>query len=133
MACIHALASISETWDDLADGDELNRADAIDAFRALLFGLERNPFWARWRPLLQFHVEQMTLLWETSSELERSADWKIRCRAFFLRESANLLVPAVVSILHGHERALQCSLALWEFLPHEEPDQWEFRHEPRRR
>ena len=99
----------------------------MQAWRDALFGLERNPFWRAHRDVLSFHVEQMAIAWETANELACDAGEATRMRAFVLRDLSNLLIPAVVSLLHGHARALAVSIEVWRFFPHESYSDWEYK------
>lgn len=133
IAFIVSAGNIAEVWDDLYDGDELDRQEMMQAWRDALFGLERNPFYIHHRAVLSFHMEQLTLLWETANDLECNPDWKARQHAFLLKDTPSLLIPAVATLLHGYARGLEVSKQVWRFFPHETLDQWEFRHEHRRR
>lgn len=129
--CVVALFNVAEVVDDLVDGDQTNRADFMRCWRDALFGLDRNRFWVAHRPIMSFLVEQMMLQWETANRLEQAEDWKNRATAFFLKDSPTQLVGAVVTLVRGYAYALEVNEQVYRFFPHEEPDQWEYRHERR--
>ncbi len=95
-----------QVFDDVADGDEVKRADLNKAVWASLAGIQLNAFYAANMPMLMPVVSLQIVKWLASDEFERmgAADE----RSFVWRAGFYDVVCMVCILIHGpdHQVAL---------------------------
>lgn len=112
IAFIEALATISQTWDDLIDRDwpvpdeEINRA-----FQVCLIDLPRNYFYTKHFAELQPLVEQAILDWLDANKLERGSDHDKMLAYVFRDTMANILIRCAL-LVGGWDWAREVSLEI---------------------
>ena len=123
VALIEDLGAITQTWDDLADGDAAVSHGALDdAFVRALTMLPRNPFWLRHQADLLPLLEAWILDWQTANVIERGQlDNQDMLRvAWVIRDSSAALIVACARIVGGWAWARAVSLEVRAWL-HDEP------------
>lgn len=103
---IEALGEISQTWDDLVDGDTVPPAAIHRAFRLSLIGLPSNPFYQTFSHKLVPVMDSAILDWMTATAIERQSTEAARL-AYVLRDSLAGLVVYCASLLGGAEWAME--------------------------
>ncbi len=107
---------ISQTWDDLVDGDKkVTPAKINKVFMDAMIRLPQQQFYARHYPQL-FPVLQSCLYdWLTANELERGSEHE-KTLAFVLRDSLSAIVVYCASIIGGHDHAIAVAPAVRKYL-----------------
>lgn len=98
VACLDVLARISQTFDDLVDGDNpVKREDIYALMLDALVGLPTNPFWSRHfpelLPLLHAGINQ----WIQANDMEATGD-VARLRVSYVTRS--VLTPIAMHIVY---------------------------------
>ena len=125
---ILTLSQISETWDDIVDGEPVT-PDAVNAaFVAAVVTLGRNPFYQRNKAFLDGILMVGINAWLDSTELERKPDEASRMYAFFLRNYCYELTSAHAYLVGGWAHMRKVSHEMRLFFTHETYAQWEHRH-----
>ena len=97
-----ALFRISQTLDDLIDGDKPVAGEAIyQAFWEALIELPSNPFYRQHEPFLRPLMAAALQDWRDSVSLERVGDHHGRTLAFVLRDQLTGLVVQCAGIVGG--------------------------------
>lgn len=97
-----ALFRISQTLDDLIDGDKPVTGDAVyAAFWEALIELPANPFYRQHEPFLRPLMAAALQDWRDSVTLERAGDHHGRTLAFVLRDQLTSLVVQCAGIVGG--------------------------------
>jgi hypothetical protein len=122
------LSTISETWDDLVDGDEVTAGEIHGAFISATVGLQCNPFYKKWEPMITGVVLAGINAWLDSLELERSDNEAGRMQAFYIRNYAYELVNVCAFAVGGFAHMRAVSQEMRAFVTHETYQQWEHRH-----
>lgn len=93
------LWNATQVFDDVVDGDEVDRADVDRAIWALLAGMPSNEFYQQHQSWLIPALAQSTLKWMASDLAERSgcADE----RSYMWRAGYYDIVCLVVGLVHG--------------------------------
>lgn len=94
---------LSQVFDDMADGDGVERADLDKAAWFALVGMTINPFFAVNHMALTPVMATQVLKWQASDFAERAGAADIR--SFMWRAGFYDLVLAVTCLCHGPERA----------------------------
>jgi hypothetical protein len=99
------IEQFSQFFDDVADGDEIKRADLdLNLFNCFV-GLNTNTFFLNNRFKLLPVMELIILKWQGSDILER--DGKADEKTFVWRAAFYDLLMAVMGICHGHSYAIK--------------------------
>ena len=107
VALCEALARISQTWDDLVDGDRAVADTAVHAaFQCALIELPSNPFYRRFMDTLLPVLQVVILDWITSTQLELQDDHG-KNLAFVLRDQLGVFVVLCAQLIGGHTWALK--------------------------
>ena len=95
--------ALIQLFDDVADGDEVDRKDLDRVLWASLVGMSCNSFWvqhAEWlRPILALQI----IKWQGSDNAERKG--KADEKSFVWRAGYYDLVAIVYALIHGKEAA----------------------------
>lgn len=93
------LWAMIQTFDDIADGDEVDRA-ALDAtILNSLTGFQANPFYLRFQSWLLPALVQAVLKWQASDAAERAG--RADERSFMWRAGFYDVIVLVVHLVHG--------------------------------
>lgn len=93
-----------QTFDDVADDDEVLRADLDATIWNTLVAMPQNPFFARHAGTLLPLLGTMVLKWQASDRVER--DKQADARSFTWRAGYYELVLAAVQLAHGPAAAM---------------------------
>ena len=105
------LFRISQTLDDLIDGDQPVTAAAVcRAFWDALIELPANPFYREHEPTLRPLMAAALQDWIDSTQLERAGDHHGRTLAFVLRDQLTSLVVQCARLVGGYEWMQQVSV-----------------------
>lgn len=117
---VDLLGSISQTWDDLIDGDCDVSPDAINGmmWRALV-ELPNNPFYARHFSRLNTLVQQVIIDWHSANVLEAgdTADKRV---SFILRDSLAGVIVHCAYLIGGYEWANQVAPVVRRYIHDED-------------
>jgi hypothetical protein len=92
-----------QVFDDVADGDPVDREDLNSTIWNTLVGMGQNPFWQVNQQTLAPIVASMILKWQGSDEAERAG--KADARSFVWRAGYYDVVLMVVALCHGTKAA----------------------------
>jgi hypothetical protein len=92
-----------QVFDDVADGDDVSRADLDAAIWAALVGLPDNPFFAKHRSTLTPIMAASIIKWQASDEAERGG-WA-DARSYMWRAGYYDLVSVVALLSVGQDAA----------------------------
>lgn len=92
-----------QLFDDVADGDEIARADLDRVIWSLLVGLHGNPFFEAKRHALLPVLATMVLKWQASDMVERAG--QADARSYVWRAGYYDLILIVVQLCHGVDAA----------------------------
>lgn len=98
---------IAQVFDDVADGDKVERSDLNDAIWNSLVGIPQNPFYFRNSHILTPIVASTILKWQASDTAERSG--AADARSFIWRAGYYDLILIAIQIVHGHKTATEYS------------------------
>ena len=99
-----ALFRISQTLDDLIDGDKPVTGELIfQAFWEALIGLPANSFYRQYEPFLRPLMASALQDWRDSVSLERAGDHHGRTLAFVLRDQLTGLVVQCAGLVGGFD------------------------------
>lgn len=93
------LWSVIQAFDDVADGDDVNRSDLDAAIWATLVKMPSNPFYLRHSSWLIPAVAQATLEWLASDRAERNG--RASAQSYMWRAGYYRVVSLVACIEHG--------------------------------
>lgn len=100
-----------EVWDDAIDGEKNETDEAIhEAFLFALFGLHRDPFFAKHRQALEPAFMLMVAEWQASNVLQRSGVDEAVRTAHFLRCSPFTFFVAVAMAAGGLAAARRAAI-----------------------
>lgn len=122
------LSTISETYDDLIDGDPVSPEQVHSTFIAATVGLQFNPFYKRWESLIYGAMLAGLNAWLDSLELERREGEASRMHGFYLRNYLYEVLNVCAFAVGGFEHMRSVSMEMREFFTHETYRQWEHRH-----
>jgi hypothetical protein len=128
VATVVMLSTISETYDDLIDGDPVSPQQVHSTFIAATVGLQFNPFFKRWEQLIYGTVLAGLNAWLDSLELEKRDGEASRMHAFYLRNYLYELLNVCAFAVGGFDHMRAVSLEMRDFFTHETYNQWEHRH-----
>ncbi len=97
------LWSAIQVFDDVADGDPVEREDLNAAIWNTLVGMNQNSFWAANSITLAPVVATMILKWQGSDQAERAG--KADARSYVWRAGYYDVVMMVVALCHGTKYA----------------------------
>jgi hypothetical protein len=124
------LAGISQTWDDLIDGDGVEiTPEVVNAMMwDALVELPNNPFYARHFPRLNTLVQQTILDWLAANELEAggTADKRV---SFILRDSLAGVLVHCAYLTGGYEWANEIAPAVRRYIHDEDFDSYAREHD----
>lgn len=92
-----------QVFDDVADGDKVERSDLNATIWNTLVAMGQNQFWQTNSPVLAPIVGAMILKWQASDTAEREG--KADARAFVWRAGYYDVVLMAVQLCHGVEAA----------------------------
>jgi hypothetical protein len=92
-----------QVFDDVADGDPVDRDDLNSTIWNTLVGMGQNSFWQVNQQTLAPIVASMILKWQGSDEAERAG--KADARSFVWRAGYYDVVLMVVALCHGTKAA----------------------------
>lgn len=92
-----------QVFDDVADGDPVEREDLNAAIWNTLVGMNQNSFWAANSITLAPVVATMILKWQGSDQAERAG--KADARSYVWRAGYYDVVMMVVALCHGTKYA----------------------------
>ncbi len=98
------LWSAIQVFDDVADGDPVEREDLNAAIWNTLVGMNQNSFWAANSITLAPVVATMILKWQGSDQAER--DGNADARSYVWRAGYYDVVMMVVALCHGTKYAI---------------------------
>ena len=92
-----------QVFDDVADGDSVDREDLNSVIWNTLVGMGQNPFWQVNQQTLAPIVASMILKWQGSDQAERAG--KADAKSFVWRAGYYDVVLMVVALSHGTKAA----------------------------
>jgi hypothetical protein len=101
-----------QVFDDVADGDAIERDDLNAAIWNTLVGMSQNTFWIANSQTLTPVVASMILKWQASDQAERSG--KADARSFVWRAGYYDVVLMTVALCHGTQRATETAQQVME-------------------
>lgn len=101
-----------QVFDDVADGDHVEREDLNATIWNTLVGMSQNTFWQANSHTLAPVVASMILKWQASDQAERAG--KADARSFVWRAGYYDVVLMVVAVCHGTQRATQAAQQVME-------------------
>jgi hypothetical protein len=119
------LSTITEVWDDLIDGDPVSPDEVHGAFISAMVGLNCNPFYKAWEPLITGTVLAGINAWLDSIELERGETVAERMQAFYIRNYIFEMVNVCAFAIGGWKHMRKVSGEIRAFATHETYAQWE--------
>lgn len=101
------VVNASQVFDDYADGDHVKRKDLDNLIYSTLVLMPSNTFFQRFSGSLLPVLSNVIMKWKASDTAERcgQADEK----SFMWRAGFYDIILAVVTIVHGHEKAFELS------------------------
>lgn len=127
-ATIVMLSAISETYDDIIDGDPVKPEEVHAAFFAAVVGLRVNPFFRKWEDQITGVVLAGLNAWLDSLELEKAGTEAERMQAFYIRNFIYELVNVCAFGVGGFAHMRAVSREMRRFMTHETYSQWENAH-----
>jgi hypothetical protein len=113
VAFIEALSRISQTLDDLIDGDQpISKNQVVSAFWESLIELPANPFYRQHEPYLRPLMAQALQDWRTSLYLEATEDHHQRTLAFVLRDQLAGVIIQCAYLVGGETWMTRVSVAI---------------------
>lgn len=101
-----------QVFDDVADGDPVEREDLNATIWNTLVGMNQNTFWLANSQTLAPIVASMILKWQASDQAERAG--KADARSFVWRAGYYDVVLMAVALCHGTQRATQSAQQVME-------------------
>ena len=101
-----------QVFDDVADGDPVEREDLNATIWNTLVGMSQNTFWQANSQTLAPVVASMILKWQASDQAERAG--KADARSFVWRAGYYDVVLMAVALCHGTQRATQSAQQVME-------------------
>ena len=101
------LWDVIQAWDDVVDGDAIERPVLDRAIWLSLYGLQANVFFDRNRYLLLPLLGNAVLKWKASDTIEREHLADHYHKAYMLRAGYYDLILHVVAIVHGEDEAMK--------------------------
>lgn len=97
------LYGVIQVFDDVADGDKVNRQDLNACIWNTLVGMNQNSFWIVNSQTLTPVVASMILKWQASDQAERAG--RADARSFMWRAGFYDVVLMTVALCHGTDHA----------------------------
>lgn len=101
-----------QVFDDVADGDPVEREDLNATIWNTLVGMNQNTFWQANSQTLAPVVASMILKWQASDQAERAG--KADARSFVWRAGYYDVVLMVLVLCHGTQRATESAQQVME-------------------
>jgi hypothetical protein len=101
-----------QVFDDVADGDPVEREELNAAIWNTLVGINQNAFWLANSQTLAPVIASMILKWQASDQAERAG--KADARSFGWRAGYYDVVLMAVALCHGTQRATQYARQVME-------------------
>lgn len=101
-----------QVFDDVADGDPVEREDLNATIWNTLVGMSQNTFWQANSQTIAPVVASMILKWQASDQAERAG--KADARSFVWRAGYYDVVLMAVALCHGTQRATQSAQQVME-------------------
>lgn len=101
-----------QVFDDVADGDPVEREELNAAIWNTLVGMNQNAFWLANSQTLAPVIASMILKWQASDQAERAG--KADARSFGWRAGYYDVVLMAVALCHGTHRATQYARQVME-------------------
>jgi hypothetical protein len=101
-----------QVFDDVADGDPVDREDLNAVIWNTLVGMNQNTFWIANSHNLAPIIATMILKWQASDQAERSG--KADARAYVWRAGYYDVVLIAVALCHGTQQATQMAQQVME-------------------
>ena len=127
--CFIDISTIVETWDDLIDKDEVTDKDINYAFDACFIHLPRNPFYMKFRHMLEPLIIMSVNAYHDSETLVKRDDESSRMMSFYIRNIGLELVPMIAFCIGGYDHMRKISMEARDFFIHETYEEWEHRHD----
>lgn len=124
--CVLGFSAISETWDDLIDGDKKPSPEEINrAFLTAIVHLNANRFYVRHCATILPVVFIGINSWFDANELEKSTKVDHRALAFYIRNYCYEIVSICAFCVGGFDWLRSISLEMRMFFQHESYFTWE--------
>lgn len=96
---------VSQVWDDVVDGDDLDRSSLNDAFTMAMISIPTNPVYLS-VPALPFHIYNVFLRWRDSTEIENNSpsDADLN-KCYMLRAGIYDIFVLIAAALYGDNYA----------------------------
>jgi hypothetical protein len=107
------IEQFSQFFDDVADGDEIKRADLDRSIYNCFIGLNLNSFFLNHRLTLLPVMDLIILKWQGSDIAERAGE--ANEKSFMWRAGFYDLLMTVVSICHGYLKAKDMAIEVMNF------------------
>lgn len=122
LAFIDDVGAITQTWDDLHDGDrQVSQGRLFFAFWRAISGLQRNTFYQRHIGELLPVFELGMLDWHAANVMEAGGKSRDLYLSYVLRDSIVGLVVSCARIVHGAEPAYKLAPEIRRLFHHDEP------------
>lgn len=106
------LFKISQTWDDLHDGDPVDNDRLSEVFKTALVSLPDNPFYDKFRFQLRPLIMSTILQWESANSMEKLK--QSPHKSYMLRAGIYSIFHMCVFLLHGPKIARKTGPAIYE-------------------
>ncbi|WP_162619425.1 hypothetical protein [Salinicola peritrichatus] len=125
MRCCEILFSVSQTLDDIVDGDrEVTAAAVIKSYWEAMIELPGNPFYRQHEPYLRPLLAQALQDWTDSVALERSQDRHALTLAFVLRDQLSGFVVQCAGLVAGYDWMRQIGPTIRQYFHDERLDDY---------
>lgn len=101
---------LTQTLDDMADGDPVGRDDLNATIWAALITMPANPFYLANATALQSALASLVLKWQASDDAERQG--KADARSYMWRAGYYDLILLVVLLTKGHATAMKDAITV---------------------
>ena len=102
------LGEISQTFDDLADGDKpVTYQDLLSLIDAVLFRKDRNPFYQRNFASMQWFMEYAFVSWRTANDIEWAPDPTRMLQAYTIRSAITPIIVHMITLSKGQAAAVE--------------------------
>jgi hypothetical protein len=122
------LAQLSQTWDDIVDGDEVPQAQVNTAFLSVLAYLPTNPFYATIQTQVAPMWVPIVAAYEAANQFEaEGADDGLEL-SHMLRFSAGHIIAYMIVACVGREAARAIIPSMWKLIVNERYDDYRKEH-----
>lgn len=128
VACLVAISSACEVWDDLVDGDLVTTPTVENMFIDLFLNLNVNPFFLHHRAQITAMMAMIINAWQDANSMAKLEDQEAHIKAYVLRNLGLELIPVFAYFIGGYSHMRSISMEMRTFVAHETFDQWEREH-----